>query len=58
MDVIFNEDANLAESGFMAENMAIMRRFTANVIKTYDPSRGMANARRGSAYELRYFRGL
>jgi predicted transposase YbfD/YdcC len=58
MDVTFDEDANLASSGYMAENMAIMRRFAANVIKTYDPNRGMASARRGSTHEPNYLRGL
>lgn len=58
MDVTFDEDANLADSGYIAENMATMRRFAANVIKTYDPSRGMAGARRGSTHEPNYLRGL
>lgn len=57
-DVIFDEDASLANTGHAAENMALFRRLAMNIVKTLDPSRGMADARRNAAYEPAYLRGL
>lgn len=57
-DVVFKEDASLANAGHTAENMGLIRRITMNIIKTIDPSRGMADARRNAAYEPDYLRGI
>jgi predicted transposase YbfD/YdcC len=58
LDVIFKEDAAQANAGFIAENMALFRRVSMNIIKTVDPSRGFADARRCCTYEPNYLRGL
>lgn len=58
MDVVFEEDAVLGDSGASAENMALMRRLASNMIRTFDPHRGMAAARRCATYEPAYLRGL
>lgn len=57
-DVIFEEDKSLANTGYAAENMALFRRLTMNVIKTVDPTRGVADARRNAAFEPNYLRGV
>ena len=58
MDVIFKEDAQLANTGHAAENMSLLRRTCLNIIKTLDPARGVADARRNAMYEPSYLRGL
>lgn len=58
MDVVFEEDASLADSGESAENMSLIRRLANNVIKMFDPNRGVTNARRCATYEPAYLRGL
>lgn len=58
LDVIFKEDAAQAKVGFIAENMAFFRRLAMNVIKTVDPSRGFATARKCCAFEPNYLRGV
>jgi predicted transposase YbfD/YdcC len=57
-DVIFEEDASLANAGHAAENIALLRRLSMNIIRTFDPKRGMADARRNSMFEPAYLRGL
>jgi predicted transposase YbfD/YdcC len=57
-DVVFEEDASLANTGHAAENMGLLRRITMNIIKTIDPMRGMADARRSATYEPAYLRGI
>lgn len=57
-DVIFEEDASLADTGYAAENMGLLRRLAMNIIKTVDPQRGMADARRNAMFEPNYLRGL
>ena len=57
-DVIFKEDASLANTGHAAENIALLRRLSMNIIRTFDPKRGMADARRNSMFEPAYLRGL
>ena len=57
-DVIFEEDASLANTGHAAENIALLRRLSMNIIRTFDPKRGMADARRNSMFEPAYLRGL
>lgn len=58
MDVVFEEDASLADRGESAENMSLIRRLANNVIKMFDPNRGVTNARRCATYEPAYLRGL
>ncbi len=58
MDVIFKEDASLSDVGHSAENMSLIRRLATNIIKTCDPTRGIADARRNATYEPNYLRGL
>jgi predicted transposase YbfD/YdcC len=57
-DVVFKEDASLANTGHTAENMGLIRRTVMNIVKTLDPERGMADARRNAAYEPAYLRGI
>jgi len=57
-DVVFEEDASLANTGHTAENMGLFRRLAMNIIKTVDPKRGLADARRNAAFEPNYLRGL
>jgi predicted transposase YbfD/YdcC len=58
MDVVFEEDASLGDSGASAENMSLIRRLAGNVIQMFDPHRGITNARRCATYEPAYLRGL
>ena len=58
MDVTFKEDASLSDTGHSAENMSLIRRLAINVIKTCDPNRGIADARRNATYEPNYLRGI
>jgi len=58
MDVVFREDASLSDVGYSAENMALIRRLATNIIRTFDPKRGIADARRNATYEPKYLRGL
>ena len=58
LDVIFREDAQLANTGYAAENTALLRRMCMNIIKMFDPQRGFADARRNATYEPSYLRGL
>lgn len=58
LDVIFKEDAAQAKAGFIAENMALFRRLSMNVIKMADPERGFTLARRCCTYEPKYLRGI
>lgn len=57
-DVVFDEDASLANIGYAAENMALFRRIAMTTIKTVDPNRGMADSRRNAMFEPNYLRGL
>jgi predicted transposase YbfD/YdcC len=58
MDVVFEEDASLGDSGSSAENMSLIRRLAGNVIRMFDPNRGLTSARRCATYEPAYLRGL
>jgi len=58
LDVVFREDTSLANTGHAAENMGLLRRISMNIIKTFDPQRGLADARRNATYEPSYLRGL
>ena len=58
MDVVFEEDGALANTGFAAENISLIRRLAMNTIKTFDPKRGITDARRNAMYEPAYLGGL
>jgi predicted transposase YbfD/YdcC len=58
IDVVFKEDASLANAGNTAENMSLLRRLAVNIVKTVDPGRGLAEARRAATYEPNYLLGL
>ena len=45
-------------SGNTAENMSLLRRLAVNIVKTVDPGRGLAEARRAATYEPNYLLGL
>jgi predicted transposase YbfD/YdcC len=57
-DVVLREDASLSNSGNSAENLAIVRRLTMNIISEFDPDRGMAEARRCATHSPEYLRGI
>ena len=42
LDVIFEEDAAQAKTGFMDENMALFRRLSMNIIKVVHPGQGFS----------------
>jgi len=58
LDVVFREDASLSDIGYSAENIALIRRLTMNIITLIDPNRGIANARRCATHDPRYLRGV
>jgi predicted transposase YbfD/YdcC len=58
MDVVFDENASLSDTGNSAENMALIRRLALNMIRTLDPGRSIADARRNATYSSDYLRGL
>jgi len=57
-DVVFDEDASLANTGNAAENIALCRRLVMNIVKMFDPERGITDARRNATYEPAYLCGL
>lgn len=57
-DVVFREDASLADTGDSAENMGLLRRLAMNIVRTLDPVRGMADARRSATHDPAYLLGL
>lgn len=57
-DVVYGEDASLADAGHAAENMSLIRRITMNIIQAFDPSRGISAARRCATHCPEYLRGL
>jgi len=57
-DVAFEEDQSLNDTGHSAENLALFRRLTMNIIRTIDPKRGITDARRNAMFEPNYLRGL
>ena len=58
LDVIFKEDESQAKAGLIADNIGFFRRVSMNIIKTVDPDRGFATARRCCIYEPKYLRGI
>jgi len=58
LDVVFREDAALAQAGYSAENMSLLRRLSMNIVRVFDSNRGLADARRCATHEPLYLRGL
>ena len=58
LDVVFREDAMLAQAGHSAENMSLLRRLSMNIVRTFDSKRGLADARRCATHEPLYLQGL
>jgi predicted transposase YbfD/YdcC len=40
------------------ENMSLLRRLAVNIVRTVDPGRGLAEARRAATYQPNYLFGL
>jgi predicted transposase YbfD/YdcC len=57
-DVIFGEDAALADRGHAAENLGLFRRLAMNMAAVVDPERGLASVRRAAAFGTGYLKGI
>lgn len=57
-DVVFREDNATNKVGHSAENLTLVRRLVMNMINLFDPSVGMAAARRFATHEPDYLKGL
>lgn len=57
-DVVFREDDATNKVGHSAENLTLVRRLVMNMINLFDPSTGMAAARRFATHEPEYLKGL
>ncbi len=57
LDVVWKEDACLANRGYAAENLGAFRRIARNLITITDPNRGFAEAVRAAKYSRRYLLG-
>ena len=57
-DVLFKEDAILADRGSSAENLGIFRRLAMNMAAIADPERGMASVRRAATFSMGYLQGI
>jgi predicted transposase YbfD/YdcC len=57
-DVIFEEDDNLMDRGYSAENMGLFRRLAMNVATIADPDRGLAAVRRAATFGDGYLKGI
>ncbi len=57
-DVVFREDDATNKIGHSAENLTLVRRLVMNMVNLFDPSTGMAAARRFATYEPEYLKGM
>ena len=57
-DVVFREDDATNKTGHSAENLTLVRRLVMNMVNLFDPSIGMATARRFATHEPEYLKGL
>ncbi len=57
-DVIFEEDDNLMDRGYSAENMGLFRRLAMNIATVADPERGLAAVRRAATFGAGYLKGI
>lgn len=57
-DVIFEEDENVMDRGYSAENMGLFRRLAMNIAAVSDPERGLAAVRRAATFGAGYLKGI
>ncbi len=57
-DVVFREDDATNKIGHSGENLTLVRRLVMNMVKIFDPSIGLAAARRFATHEPEYLKGL
>ena len=57
-DVVFREDDATNKAGHSAENLTLVRRLVMNMVNLFDPSAGLAAARRFATHEPEYLKGL
>jgi predicted transposase YbfD/YdcC len=57
-DVVFREDDAANKVGHSAENLTLVRRLVMNMVNLFDPSTGLAAARRFATHEPEYLKGL
>lgn len=57
-DVIFREDDAMNKVGHSAENLTLVRRLVMNMVSLFDPSVGLAAARRFATHEPEYLKGM
>lgn len=57
-DVIFREDDATNKAGHSAENLTLVRRLVMNMVNLFDPSTGLAAARRFATHESEYLKGM
>ncbi len=57
-DVIFEEDENLMDRGYSAENLGLFRRLAMNIAAVADPERGLAAVRRAATFGTGYLKGI
>jgi predicted transposase YbfD/YdcC len=58
VDVLYGEDASLMDTGNAAENISLIKRLTMNIIRKFDPTRGITEARRCATFVPEYLTGL
>ena len=57
-DVVFREDDASNKAGYSAENLTLIRRLVMNMVNLFDPSTGLAAARRFATHEPEYLKGI
>jgi predicted transposase YbfD/YdcC len=57
-DVVFREDDATNKVGHSAENLTLIRRLVMNMVNLFDPSTGLAAARRFATHESEYLKGI
>lgn len=57
-DVVFCEDDATNKAGHSAENLTLVRRLVMNMVNLFDPSTGLAAARRFATHEPEYLKGM
>ena len=57
-DVVFREDDATNRVGHSAENLTLVRRLVMNMVNLFDPSSGLASARRFATHESEYLKGM
>ncbi len=57
-DVVFREDDATNRVGHSTENLTLVRRLVMNMVNLFDPSVGLAAARRFATHEPDYLKGM